>query len=400
MPPLLETSWMSLDWWVLIALPVLAAGAGGLSGWLSLRMLFGPLPIGEENAAIVQRRHASMLDRLAATVGTRVSLVELFRLMQPEKIAAQVSDMVAPKLEEHVDDVMTERYAVLWANLPYVVRQRIYERAGRQLPAIFDNLVEDMAEHVDELVDIRQLMGGLAGEARTSLAALLTDWLVEERRFLLRGAAWVGAVLGTLQGLLVAYHPALWLVMVTSVAIAVAALVMPRALLFPSGPDVTRLSRFMRYDLERLQQVLARRLAREYFSLHRIMQMMMRGPREARARSMVRRHLRPLLESGLVRTSSQVLLGVQGYAYVKQAVAERIAAVTVSVLADSDAGRAADEKVERVCLARLETLEPVALGELVQSVLDEGLWMRVVMACTVGTLAGALAFLLVAQAGV
>jgi hypothetical protein len=389
---LFDTSWLSVDWWMVLLMPVLAAGVGGVGSWISLRLLFGPLHLSGSGGGLLDQRVECVADRLAAILGTQIRLADLFRLMEPEKLAAHVSDSVMGRLEEYVDGIMAERYSVLWANLPQVIRQRVYDRIGRQLPAILDNLVEDMAENVDELVDIRQLINCLILEKRQSLACLLSQVLDEERRFLLRAGIWTGLVLGVLQLLVCVYFPAPWVMVLTTVGVAVAALLFPRSLMFPADPASVTLSKVLLSDQPRLERALAHRFAEDIFSLRRLMQMMLTGPREARARSMMRRHMRPLLEAGLVRTTVQMMLGAEGYAYIKQMVVERVSELTLEALADGMVYQRGNDKVEDACMIRIGRLRPVELREMVQSVLDEGLWIRLAAVASAGLVLGAMEF--------
>lgn len=389
---LFDTSWMRVECWVVLALPLMAAGLGGICSWGSLRLLFGPLPLRGREYSILERRTASMVDRLAVILSSQLRLSDLFRLMEPEKVAAHLSDSVMLRLDEYVDEIMAERYSVLWANLPQALRQRVYVRVSRQLPAIMDNLVEDMAEHVDQLIDIRQLIEGLSLERQQSLARLLEQVLAEERRFLVTAGVWTGLGLGLLQALLVARFPGLWTLLLSTSAIALAAVLLPRALLFPSDPATRRLSAGLLRDRARLQQELAHRFAEDVFSLHRLMHMMLTGPREARVRSMIRRHMRPMLETGMVRTTVQMILGAEGYAYIKQTVVDRLSELTLVALASNDSYQRGNARVETACLNGLGQLPAVELGELLQSVLDEALWVRVLAVLGAGAAIGLLQF--------
>jgi hypothetical protein len=390
MPLVSEISRMLADWWPMLALPLLAAGAAGLCAWLSLKLLFGPVSIMAGGRGILQRRNEMVADRLAAALGGRIRLAELFRLMEPEKVAAHVSAALLERLDEHVDDVMAERYSVLWANLPQALRQRVYGRIRRQLPYMLDNLVEDMAENVDELVEMRQLIAGLTQERQSALAELLGDALSQERRFLVRAAVWTGLALGILQAVLWVYFPSPQLLVAQAVVIALAALLVPRARLLAAGS---------RDAASSAATFLARRLSEDMFGLERLMQMMLTGARESRTRSMIRRHMRPLLDAGLVRTSIQMLLGIEAYAYIKQQVVDRVSGLTMTVLAHSTFPQQQCAKVEAVCVRQLKAMPAAEMGGLLQSVLDEGLWIRLSVAAAAGLVLGGVELALVQGIG-
>lgn len=324
-------------------------------------------------------------DRLALSLGSRFQLAELFRLMEPEKVATHVSAVVISRLDEHVDDIMAERHAVLWANLPQLLRQRIYSRVARQLPSIMDNLIEDMAENVDELVDMRQLLASLVKDRRGLLPSLLEEVLVEERRFLVRVGGWVGGALGILQAFIHIYMPHASLLIAGAIGLAVAALLLPRMLLLRQGCSVYESSLDARM---RLAKLWAHKLSRELFNLQHLMSQILSGPRGVRARSLIRRHARPLLEAGMTRTAMQMSFGIEGYAYFKQSVVERVTELTADALSDKHFKEQRCGRIEGICTRYLMDMQPAELKGMVQPILSEGFWGQVLAAAAVGLLMG------------
>lgn len=367
-------------WPALLLLPLAGAVLGVLGNWLFLRLLFGPLPAGRP--ALLVRQADALGRRLADTLAAALPLSELFRLMEPERIAHHVTRAVTARLDEHVDDVMRERHAVLWDNLPQAARQRVYARVQRQLPSLFDNLIEDMAEHVDELVDLRQLLESLVSEHRERLAALLAAALRQEQGFLRRAGLCAGLGLGLLQALLWLLHPSYWLLFLPPPLVAAASVQLPLALLFWQGGRGE--GRSVRSEL---QPVLAHGLASELLTPRRLLHLMLTGARAGRTRAMIRRHMRPMLETGLVRTTLQLLLGAGGYAHIKQRVTEKVTRLTVAELADTGLAQREGNAVAQACARHLAAADT---RPLVRAVLEEGRWPRLAAVLLVGLLAGGL----------
>ena len=53
------------------------------------------------------------------------SLQEFLEAMDPEEMARMIGEQVGFELEHLIDEVMLERRAVLWENLPYSIKRRI-----------------------------------------------------------------------------------------------------------------------------------------------------------------------------------------------------------------------------------------------------------------------------------
>jgi uncharacterized membrane protein YheB (UPF0754 family) len=396
MLPISEALWERPDFWLVMVLPLLGMAIGGAGNWLSLRILFGRLPAAGIDRGILAARTREVAARVATILAPSFRLSELFRMMQPEKVADHVSDSVMGRLDEYVDDVMTARHAVLWANLPQVLRQRIYARVGRQLPSIMDNLMEDMAENVEELVDLSHLLDGFATSHPDALPSFLEQVLEEEGRFLIRAGMWSGLVLGALQAMLYVLHPASLVLVISAAILALGVLVLPRALLLARWPgSESGLSPWLQSGRVQLTRQLSRSLVDEVLSLRHLMQRMMNGGKAARARSMIRRHMRPLLDAGLVRTTLQMLLGVEGYAQIKHQVVEKAVASTAELLADADFNQERAATMQATCDERLAALPPESLRDFVQAVLDEGLYPRLALMTGIGTVAGFFEVLLV-----
>lgn len=378
--------------WLIFVLPLAGGIAGFLAHRLSCRLLFGPLPFGERWPAALVGNAGPVADRLADGLGRTLRPGELFQLMEPEKIAAAVAQAVNSRLDEHVDEIMRERNSVLWDNLPQVARQRVYARVARQLPSILDNLVEDLALHMDELTDLQLLLRDVIGARRELLAGLLQEALREECDFLSRSGMMVGVLGGGLQALAWLHFPRPWLLVILAVAATAAALLVPRAILYRTGV----LPGSRRRAGEGLAVVVSRRLAGEVFNARHLLHAVVTGPRASRARSLIRRHMRPLLETGVVRTTLQVLLGVEAYAHIKQVVTDRVTALTVDTLEDGPLDALQGARIEAACRDRLQSLAPDEVRALVQPVLDEGLWWRVLAAAGLGLAAGLLEVLALA----
>lgn len=145
-----------------LAIPVVAALVGWLTNWLALAMTFKPIefvgfrPLRLGWQGIVPAKSGKMAGIVVDNALAKLAdLSELFQAMEPEKIAEHIAKSIDERIEDYIDEVMRENHAVLWERVPLMVRRRVYARTRRQLPEVMDNIVEDMAANIEQLVDLR-----------------------------------------------------------------------------------------------------------------------------------------------------------------------------------------------------------------------------------------------------
>ncbi|MGH8491699.1 MAG: hypothetical protein ACRERR_01135 [Moraxellaceae bacterium] len=376
------------DFWLLLILPVLTAALAWMVNRLLQLFLFGPLPLqGVWHQGLLGARGSNIAGVVGEELSRHLQMAELFRLMEPEKIAAYLGASVEGRLEEYVDGIMSERHAVLWDNLPLLLRQRIYARVRRQLPAVLDNMIDDMAENIEAVVDVRALVEAAMTRDSGVLAAMFDEALRPARSFLLRAGAWTGLAAGVLLALLWGVYPKPALLPPMMAAAMLLSCWLSRELLLrPYLPFGAHGWLYARSPA--LTASLAGYLSEQVLSLRSLMQVILTGSPAVRTRAMVRRHLRPLLDAGMVRTTIQLLLGAQGYADIKLAVLERTVSLTMGSLSDIGFSHERSEGVQGACISHLALIPPSDLERLVRPVLQLRLWWQLLLAAVLGLVAG------------
>ena len=151
--------------WGLVTIPIVAAVVTWAHVWLAMKMVFYPLEfvgvlkpwLGWQG--IVPRKAGKMagivVDNTLAKLG---SLSEIFREMEPERIAQHVSEGLIDRIEEMVDEIMHDKNRVFWENLPISFKRRVYARVRRQIPQAMEGLVIDLGENIEDLIDLRGMV--------------------------------------------------------------------------------------------------------------------------------------------------------------------------------------------------------------------------------------------------
>ncbi len=97
---------------------------------------------------------------------------------------------------------MTERNAVLWENLPLMVKNRIYARARRQIPEIMDNVVDDMAQNIEQLIDLKTMVVRMMVADKSLVVRIFKEVGDKELKFVVNSGAYFGFLFGLISVLL------------------------------------------------------------------------------------------------------------------------------------------------------------------------------------------------------
>ena len=149
----------SPEFWKHLSIPFVAAFVGWITNVVAIKLTFKPLEfvgirplLGWQG--IIPSKAAKMaeifVDKTMFRLGT---LQELFQQMEPEIIAAHISKIMDRRLESYTDEIMFYSNPRVWRLLPQAVKNRIYLRVREEMPRLVDNLMQDAAQNVEQLID-------------------------------------------------------------------------------------------------------------------------------------------------------------------------------------------------------------------------------------------------------
>ncbi|HBS14916.1 MAG TPA: hypothetical protein DIW42_13865, partial [Alcanivorax sp.] len=213
---MLDSIFSHPDFWKYFSIPFIAGVVGWTTNWMAVQMTFYPLEfLGIRPFFGWQGIIPSKVEKMAAIVVDKTlqklgSLDEFFREMEPEKIAAHLTKSIQGRIEEYVDEVMTERNAVLWENLPLAVRRRVYTRARRAIPAVMDNVVDDISHNLENLVDMKHMIVERMRSDKALMVQLFQEVGEPEFRFVTNSGFYFGFLFGLIQVPIFIFVPSNW----------------------------------------------------------------------------------------------------------------------------------------------------------------------------------------------
>lgn len=386
------------DFWKYASIPFIAGAVGWITNWMAVKMTFYPLefigirPIFGWQGIIpskVEKMAGIVVDKALSKLG---SLDEFFREMEPEKIAAHLTRTIQSRVEEYTDEVMTERNAVLWENLPLLVRKRVYARARRAIPAVMDNVVDDISRNLDSLVDMKHMVTTQMSEDKALMVQMFQEVGDPEFRFITNSGFYFGFLFGLIQVPVFILVPENWVLPLFGFIVGIATNWLALNLIFqPLNPVKIGPFRIQGLFLKRQKDVaesFARLATDEVITLRNIMYQVVNGPRGDRTKALIKRHLKPLLNGGVVRTAAQLTVGPEGYADLKKAVEEKAVDLAVEPFEDQGFNKERGLIVEKLMAERMQSLSSEEFQDLLRPAFQEDEWILIVVGGFLGAMAG------------
>jgi hypothetical protein len=213
------------DWIKLATIPFFTAAIGWLINWTGLIMLFNPIHFhgfrvpgmkelstllphklqeipgimqgGIGWQGIVPARAAKMgsisVDKAIAKLGTPA---EFFQQLEPDQIAEHVVSMFQPQIPEIVDRTMRREQPGLWQNVPPRAKQAVYARVQAQLPAIVDQVMDEIALYIDQLLDPKLMVIDHFEKHPEVVVSIFRDFATKELRLMVNFGFLFGFLLG------------------------------------------------------------------------------------------------------------------------------------------------------------------------------------------------------------
>ena len=386
------------DFWKFVSLPIGSGVIGWVTNWLAVQMTFYPKEfIGIRPFFGWQGIIPSKAEKMGRIVVEKTleklgSVDEFFREMEPEKIAAHLSRSTQARIEEYTDEVMTERNDVLWENLPQMVRKRVYNRARRAIPQVMDNLIDDIGRNIEELVDLKYMVATQFRDDKALLIRIFKEVGEPEFRFVTNSGFYFGALFGLLQIPVFLFYPENWVLPVFGFIVGIATNWLALNVIFrPLDPVKVGPFRIQGLFLRRQRDVaeqFAHITTTEMMTLQNIMYQVINGPRGDRTKMLIKRHLKPLLDGGVVRTAAQLTVGPGGYLDLKRAVEEKAVDLSLYPFEDPAFNKERGAIVEKILCDRMQELSSSEFQDLLRPAFQEDEWILICVGGVLGAMAG------------
>lgn len=413
------------DFWAVLSIIPVTAFVTWAHVWMALKMVFypinfwgfhvGPVPVGWQG--IVPRKAGRISGIITDNTLSKLgSIQEFLQAMDPDDMARIIGEQVGFELEHLIDEVMMDRNAVLWENLPYSIKRRIYAQAHKQLPQVLKELVTELTMNVESLVDMRDMVVSQMEGDRRLMVRMFLKVGQKEINFIWHISALIGMFFGLFQMVVwfvvpwhwtVPFWAAIWGFLTNWIAIwMVFNPIEPHYIKYPQffkrtadhrfpwiKPVIPRIGTyniqgaFMKRQ-EEVSDVFASVVTEDLITLKSIMTEMMYGGKKDKTRRIVKRHINEIMETPLVRTSLQLSLGPKEYAKLKTDLIDRSIEITMVPVSDPAFNASRAQKIYQMFRDRIRDLTPNEFQNLLRPAFQEDEWILIVLGGVTGFVAG------------
>jgi len=381
------------DFWAVLSIIPVTAFVTWAHVWMALKMVFypltfwgfhlGPLPVGWQG--IVPRKAGRISGIITDNTLSKLgSLREFLDAMDPEDMARIIGEQVGFELEHLIDEMMIDRNAVLWENLPYSIKRRIYSQAHKQLPGILRELVTELTMNVESLVDMREMVVRQMEGDRRLMVNMFLKVGRKEINFIWHISALIGMFFGIFQMIVWFVVPWHWTVPFWAAESRTFPWIKP---VIPHIGTYNIQGAFMKRQDE-VSDVFARVVTEDLITLKSIMTEMMYGGKKDKTRRIVKRHINEIMETPIVRTSLQLSLGPKEYAKLKTDLIDRSIEITMVPVCDPAFNASRAQKIYQMFRDRIRELTPREFQNLLRPAFQEDEWILIVLGGVTGFIAG------------
>jgi len=213
-----------------------------------------------------------------------------------------------------------------------------------------------------------------------------------EFRFVTNSGFYFGFLFGLIQVPIFIFVPSNWVLPLFGFIVGIATNWLALNVIFrPLNPVRVGPFRLQGLFLKRQKDVaesFARLTTEELVTLRNIMHQVINGPRGDRTKALIKRHLKPLLNGGMVRTAAQLTVGPGGYADLKRAVEEKAVDLAVEPFEDDNFNRERSSIIERLMRDRMQALSSEDFQDLLRPAFQEDEWILILVGGFLGAMAG------------
>jgi len=397
---LLEQTLFNPEFWKHLSIPVVAALVGWSTNWVAIRLTFQPLEfvglrpyLGWQG--IIPSKAGKMarifVDKTMFRLGT---LEEVFRHMEPDRIAAHISEVMDRRLEAYTDEIMFYGNPTVWKLLPRAIKNNIYDRVREEMPALVRNLMREAAENVEELIDFKDMLTERLEGDKDLLNRLFLEAGRVEFKFIIRSGLYFGFLFGLIQLGVWAFYKSWWVLPFFGVLVGYATNWFAINIIFrPLRPTKIGPWTIQGLFLERQKEVAAvwcRLVTTEILTLQHLVYAMLYGPRSDRARALIKRHIQPIVDEALegYETVAGIAVGDEALEEIRESVGEKAVQVSTDPFDHWPFNRDRGQIIEELLRERMESLPPEEFQDLLRPCFQEDEMKLILTGAVLGFLAG------------
>jgi uncharacterized membrane protein YheB (UPF0754 family) len=313
---------------------------------------------------------------------------EFFQQLDPEKIAEQIVERTRGEIHDIVDRVMQREHPRLWNEIPPQIKELIIQRVQQQLPDIVRDLTNEIAENIDQLVDIKLMVIRRFDPELANRVFL--DMGRRELKFIQNFGFFFGFALGIPVAALTHFVTFWWLLPLLGVAVGYVTNWVALWMIYePAKPR--KIGPFLVHGLfirrqHDVAEVYARIVADEIVTMANFGDELLHGPQSDRTRALIESAMRPAIDraTGPARRAVRVALGAREYDAIRASFASEPVESMMLPLSDPEFSRNQSASIRKLITERMREMAPSDFGEMLRTATREDEWLLLLHGAVLG----------------
>jgi uncharacterized membrane protein YheB (UPF0754 family) len=405
----------------LITVPFVTGAIGYLTNWTGVLMLFYPVHFRGVRAkwlrslarllpyklrqipgimvggigwqGIIPSRAAKMgslaVDSGIAKLGTPT---EFFQQLEPEKIAEQIIEGLRDEMRNTVETIMEREHPRLWHELPPPIRELVHQRVQQRLPDVVHRLTGEIAENIDQLVDVKLMVIKRFDPELANRVFL--DMGRRELKFIQNFGFLFGFVLGIPVAALTHFVTNWWLLPILGVVVGYVTNWVALWMIYePAEPRKIGPFRLQGLFVKRqpeVADVYARIVADEIVTVANFGGELLNGPQSDRTRYLIESSMRPAIDQaiGPARAAVRVAVGRREYDAIRESLAAEPVESMMTPLSDPEFTRQQGETMRKLISERMREMPASDFAEMLRTATREDEWLLLLHGAVLGFAGG------------
>ncbi len=389
------------EFWQYLSIPVIAALIGWSTNWLAIKMTFYPLefigkpPLLGWQGIIPSKARKMAAISVDATISKIGTVDEIFQQIDPKVLAAHIVHSADPRIEEYVDEMMLREYPTFWENLPNSARRMVYDRVRRATPQLVDNLVDDISNNIEDLLDIKGMVIDRLAKDKKLLNRIFLECGDAEFRFIVNSGLYFGFLFGLVQMVVWYFYQSWWVLPFFGLLVGYAtnwiALNVIFRPLYEKKIGPIRLQGLFLKRQNEVAESFCHIVTHEILTVGNIINAIIEGPKSDRARNMVKKHIKPLVDetAGLGKALTQMAFGPTGFATLKNKVGLKAIEISQSSFNNPMFEKDRAQAVKSIMVERMIALSSEEFQDLLRPCFQEDEIKLILVGAFLGMVAGA-----------
>ena len=392
-----------------LSIPFISSFSGWSTNWLAIQASFYPIefkgirPIFGWQGIIPSKSGKMANIFISKSLLHMGNLGDVFSKFELGKTAEDFANSHAKELDQLVDEMLEDVSPGVWNNTPDIAKTALYKSIQKSVPDISKAIAEDLTKNIDYFIDIKKLMIEHLTKDKRLFVTMVKDLGKKEIDFAINSGMLFGFLFGIVQMLAWYHYPSPAILPFFGILVGTATnwivLNMVFRPLYPFticrkftigerefGPYFVQ-GLFIRRQVE-VASSFSEVVTEQLLTVSNIMTEVFEGRHKEEARGIIKKHLKPYIESHRVKLLIQSTQGFRGYMVIKKEIEDRCLEYFLESLKNLNSDELAAIKAQPFFVEKVKSLPPEDFQDMLRPAFQEDEWILIFLGGVLGGLVG------------